>query len=98
MEMLFSTPVKPSEILLSKVIPYFIVGMGGLFLCLFAARFIFEVPIQGSLAVIIGSSCIYLLTALGALDFGADKESVPGFPACDSDQFPAVRDAERLRL
>ena len=33
-----------------------------------------------------------------ALDFGADKESVPGFPACDSDQFPAVRDAERLRL
>ena len=36
MEMLFSTPVKPSEILLSKVIPYFIVGMGGLFLCLFA--------------------------------------------------------------
>ena len=41
MEMLFSTPVKPSEILLSKVIPYFIVGMGGLFLCLFAARFIF---------------------------------------------------------
>lgn len=66
MEMLFSTPVKPSEILLSKVIPYFIVGMGGLFLCLFAARFIFEVPIQGSLAVIIGSSCIYLLTALGA--------------------------------
>ena len=66
MEMLFSTPVKPAEILLSKVIPYFIVGIGGLFLCLFAARFIFEVPIEGSLTVIIGSSCIYLLTALGA--------------------------------
>ena len=61
MEMLFSTPVKPAEILLSKVIPYFIVGIGGLFLCLFAARFI-----EGSLTVIIGSSCIYLLTALGA--------------------------------
>ena len=61
-----SEPVKPAEILLSKVIPYFIVGIGGLFLCLFAARFIFEVPIEGSLTVIIGSSCIYLLTALGA--------------------------------
>ena len=44
----------------------FYCGIGGLFLCLFAARFIFEVPIEGSLTVIIGSSCIYLLTALGA--------------------------------
>lgn len=66
MEMLFSTPVRPSEILLSKVIPYFIVGMGGLFLCLLASRFIFKVPIEGSLAIIIGSSAVYLLIALGA--------------------------------
>ena len=65
MEMLFSTPARPSEILLSKVIPYFIVGMGGLFLCLIAARFVFEVPIYGSLTVILVSSAIYLLTALG---------------------------------
>lgn len=66
MEMLFSTPAKPQEILLAKVIPYFVVGMGGLFLCLAAARFVFDVPIEGSLTVIIVSSAIYLLVALGA--------------------------------
>lgn len=65
LEMLFSTPARPSEILLSKVIPYFIVGMGGLFLCLLFSYFFFEVPMVGSLAIIIGSSVLYLLTALG---------------------------------
>lgn len=65
LEMLFSTPARPSEILLSKVIPYFIVGMAGLFLCLLFSYYFFNVPMVGSVAVIIGSSVLYLLTALG---------------------------------
>ncbi|MTW12489.1 ABC transporter permease subunit [Pseudoduganella eburnea] len=65
LEALFVTPVRPIEILLAKVIPYFCVGMMGLFLCLIAARFLFEVPMQGSLLVIVFASMLYLLVAVG---------------------------------
>jgi ABC-2 type transport system permease protein len=65
LEALFVTPVRPVEILLAKVIPYFCVGMMGLFLCLAAARFLFEVPMQGSLLVIVVASMLYLLVAVG---------------------------------
>jgi len=46
LEALFVTPVRPAEILLAKTIPYFMVGMLGLCMCLFAARFQFELPIH----------------------------------------------------
>jgi len=65
LEALFVTPVRPIEILLAKVIPYFCVGMMGLFLCLAAARFLFKVPMEGSLLVIIVASMLYLLVAVG---------------------------------
>ena len=65
LEALFVTPVRPVEILLAKVIPYFCVGMMGLFLCLVAARFLFKVPMQGSLLVIVLASMLYLLVAVG---------------------------------
>lgn len=65
LEALFVTPVQPTEILLGKIIPYFCVGMVGLALCLVAARYLFEVPMQGSLVLIIGVSMLYLLVALG---------------------------------
>ena len=65
LEALFVTPVRPVEILLAKVIPYFCVGMAGLFLCLIAARFLFDVPMQGSILVIVLASMLYLLVAVG---------------------------------
>jgi ABC-2 type transport system permease protein len=65
LEALFVTPVGPTEILLAKIIPYFCVGMTGLALCLLAARFLFHVPMQGSLLLVIAVSMLYLLVALG---------------------------------
>jgi ABC-2 type transport system permease protein len=64
MEALFVTPVRPDEILLGKTIPYFVLGMIGLALCLLAAKFLFYVPFRGSLTVLIGVSMLYLLVAL----------------------------------
>ncbi len=64
MEALFVTPVRPDEILLGKTIPYFALGMIGLTLCLLAAKFLFEVPFRGSVAVLAGASMLYLLVAL----------------------------------
>jgi ABC-type multidrug transport system ATPase subunit/ABC-type transport system involved in multi-copper enzyme maturation permease subunit len=65
LEALFVTPVEAGEILLGKIIPYFVLGMFGLALCLLAARFLFDVPLRGSIAVLAGVSMLYLLVALG---------------------------------
>lgn len=65
LEALFVTPVRPVEILLAKIIPYFTVGMAGLALCLAAARWLFAVPMQGSLWIILLASMLYLFVAVG---------------------------------
>ncbi len=65
LEALFVTPVRIYEILLGKTVPYFILGMGGLMLTVVAGRYLFEVPLRGSLIVLIGVSSLYLLVALG---------------------------------
>ena len=65
LEALFVTPVRPLEIVLAKVVPYFAVGMTGLVLCLLAATFLFHVPMVGSLLIILVSSVLYLFVALG---------------------------------
>lgn len=64
-EAMAATPVKEGEIIAGKTIPYFALGMLGLSLCLAAARFVFDVPIRGSLVLLVLGSALYLLMALG---------------------------------
>jgi ABC-2 type transport system permease protein len=64
LEALFVTPVRVDEILLGKIIPYFAQGMIGLVLCLLAAKFLFHVPIRGSVWLLATTSMLYLLVAL----------------------------------
>ncbi len=65
LEALFASPVRPLEVLLAKIIPYFVIGMAGLGLCLLAARFLFDLPFEGSFWLLLISSMFYLLSALG---------------------------------
>ena len=65
LEALFVTPVRPAEILLAKMIPYFVVGMIGFGMCLLAARYLFGVPRLGSLWLLLLGSVLYMLVALG---------------------------------
>ena len=65
LESLFVTPVRSEEILLGKTIPYFLLGMIGLALCIVSARFLFHVPLRGTLPVLLGASILYVLVALG---------------------------------
>ena len=64
-EALFVTPVRSGEILLGKTIPYFGLGLMGLLLCILSGKFLFRVPIVGSLAVLVGGSMLYVLVAVG---------------------------------
>jgi ABC-2 type transport system permease protein len=65
LEALLVTPVRSDEILLGKIIPYFVLGMIGFALCILAAEFLFRVPLRGSLLVLTGVSMLYLLVSLG---------------------------------
>jgi ABC-2 type transport system permease protein len=65
LEALFVTPVRPMEILLSKMIPYFGVGMLGFAMCLAAAVRVFGVPLHGSLVLLVLGAVLYMLVALG---------------------------------
>jgi len=59
-EALFVTPVRTDEILLGKTVPYILLGMVGLLLCLGAAKFLFDVPIRGSVPILLTLSMLYL--------------------------------------
>ncbi len=65
LEALFVTPVRPTEILLAKTIPYFVVGMIGFAMTIAAARLLFHVPMLGSAALLLFASVLYLLASLG---------------------------------
>jgi ABC-2 type transport system permease protein len=64
-EAMFVTPVRVGEILLGKTAPYFVLGVIGLFLCILSAKFLFNVPLRGSILVLTGVSVLYLLVTLG---------------------------------
>ena len=64
MEALMATPVTVAEILLGKLLPYFALGMGGLGMALAMAVWLFEVPLVGSLWVLLVCSALFLLLAL----------------------------------
>ena len=65
MEALLVTPVSMLEVLVGKIVPYFILGMGGLALSVVMGVWLFEVPLRGSLWVLLLGSSLFLLTALG---------------------------------
>ncbi|MBE9636851.1 ABC transporter permease [Salipiger mangrovisoli] len=64
LEAIFVTPVRPLELVLAKLAPYMVIGAIDLGMCLLAARWLFEVPMRGSLPIIIAVSLLYLLVSL----------------------------------
>jgi ABC-2 type transport system permease protein len=65
MEGIMVTPVAKTEVLLGKLVPYFVMGMGGMMMSTAMAVFLFHVPLRGSLTVLVGTAALFLLTALG---------------------------------
>ncbi|HMG55313.1 MAG TPA: ABC transporter permease [Kofleriaceae bacterium] len=67
MEQLMVTPVDPLGLMLGKVAPYLVLGLGETALILAIMRWAFAVPIQGSLVFLFGIMIVYLaaLLALG---------------------------------
>ncbi len=64
MEQLLSTPARPSELVLGKLSAFFALGLTDLLVCLIVAVFVFDVPLRGSVVMLLVSSCLFLFGAL----------------------------------
>ena len=64
MENLLSTPVRPGEVLLGKIVPYIGVGYVQVTLILVAAKFLFDVPMIGSVPLLLVLVLLFIVANL----------------------------------
>jgi ABC-2 type transport system permease protein len=64
MEQLISTPVKSSELVIGKLIPYVMIGMADMLLVVGMGRFLFHVPMRGSYLLLFVVALIFLIGGL----------------------------------
>ena len=64
MEILLVSPMKPWLVVISKVVPYFIISLINVATILVLSVFVLGLPIEGSLFLLIGSTIIYIFCAL----------------------------------
>ena len=65
MEAMMATPVTAVELLTGKILPYFLLGLTSMTLCVLLAVFLFGVPFRGSVAALYALSAAFLIPALG---------------------------------
>ena len=63
-ESILSTPVSTTEILLARLIAFFVLGMASMLVCFLVAGFLFHVPFRGSFFALAIASGLFLLGAL----------------------------------
>ena len=64
MEQLITTPLKPLELIIGKLTPYFVIGMLDVALAVLMGRFLFDVPLRGNGALVFGMAALFLPGAL----------------------------------
>ena len=64
MENLLSMPTRPLEVLIGKIVPYILVGYVQVGLILTAAKLVFQVPMQGSLVLLLGVAMLFIIANL----------------------------------
>lgn len=64
MESLLTTPMTPFEILASKMLAYYVLGLSSMALCVFLVHNVYGVPLQGSLFALTVVTIAYLFPAL----------------------------------
>jgi ABC-2 type transport system permease protein len=64
MENLLATPVRPFEVMVGKILPYVVIGYVQLGVILLAAALLFEVPMVGSLTLLLAMIGLFMLANL----------------------------------
>ncbi len=65
LEQLIVTTVRPKELILGKLLPFFLIGLIDIVLVVAVAVFWFKVPIKGDVFLLFGLSLLFMLTTLG---------------------------------
>ena len=81
MEQLLSTPVRAPELVMGKMSAFFALGAIDMILTVVAGVFIFGVPLRGSVLVLAGTGCVFLIGALcwGILLSAASRSQLLAF-------------------
>ncbi len=64
LEMLLVSPLRPSTIVLGKVVPYAVLGLVNVGIVLTAAVIVFSVPVRGSVTLLLAMCMLYVITTL----------------------------------
>lgn len=64
MEVLLVSPLNPLQIIIGKVIPYILIAIVDAAIILYLAKFVFEMPFEGSLVLLTIQCILYIITAL----------------------------------
>jgi ABC-2 type transport system permease protein len=64
MEQILSTPLRPAEMVLGKMLAYFVVGLVDAAIGVLVGVFVFGVPFRGSVPLMVVSTCVFLFGAL----------------------------------
>jgi ABC-2 type transport system permease protein len=64
-EQLIVTPIRPFELILGKILPYALVALLITIEILISGTILFGVPIKGSVLLLLGIACLFLLSTLG---------------------------------
>ena len=64
LEVLFVSPLRPWQIIVGKVLPYLGLGFAITCLVLVAARLVFDVPLRGSVTLLLAESVLYTIVSL----------------------------------
>jgi ABC-2 type transport system permease protein len=59
------TPIKPYQLIIGKLLPFVLIAGLDMMLVILVARFWFDVPLQGSVALLLALSGLFVLTTLG---------------------------------
>ncbi len=65
MEVLVSTPLTRTELMIGKILPYFFIGLLDAALCLVIAVFWFETPFRGAVSTLFLTTSLFLVVVLG---------------------------------
>lgn len=64
MEQLISTPVRPAELIVGKLLPYFVIGMLDVVIAVLMAVFLFDVPLRGSVGLLLVMAAVFIVGTL----------------------------------
>jgi ABC-2 type transport system permease protein len=64
MEQFLSTPLRPAELVLGKMLPYFGIGLVDMLIALGVGTLIFHIPLRGSTLLLFSVTCLFLFGAL----------------------------------